>query len=134
METILPYLLNTLLGAGGGWLGNMLKKNGLGTVGNLIAGAVGGNALPLIIGMLMNKGTEAAATGGFDIMGLITALVGGGAGSLIGGLFKRLKRSKNYLKSPSKFLGRALFYTIRNLDTSIISFSLFFKSTNSLID
>ncbi|MBK7230779.1 MAG: hypothetical protein IPH93_00535 [Saprospiraceae bacterium] len=89
METILPYLLNTLLGAGGGWLGNMLKKNGLGTVGNLIAGAVGGNALPLIIGMLMNKGTEAAATGGFDIMGLITALVGGGAGSLIGGLFKK---------------------------------------------
>ena len=89
METILPYLLNNLLGAGGGWLGNMLKKNGLGTVGNLIAGAVGGNALPLIIGMLMNKGTEAAATGGFDIMGLITALVGGGAGSLIGGLFKK---------------------------------------------
>jgi len=89
METILPYLLNTLLGAVGGWLGNMLKKNGLGTVGNLVAGAIGGNALPLILGLIMTKGTEATATGGFDIMGLITAVIGGGAGSLIGGLFKK---------------------------------------------
>ncbi|MBK9271296.1 MAG: hypothetical protein IPM48_06835 [Saprospiraceae bacterium] len=87
METILPYLLNTLLGAGGGWLGNMLKKNGLGMVGNLIAGAVGGNALPMILAQFMNSGSE--ASGGMDIMSLITASVGGGAGSLIGGLFKK---------------------------------------------
>ena len=26
MEQILPYLINTVLGAGGGYLGNMLKK------------------------------------------------------------------------------------------------------------
>lgn len=38
MESILPILINTLFGAGGGWLGNMLKSNGLGMIGNLIAG------------------------------------------------------------------------------------------------
>ena len=48
MDSILPILINTLLGAGGGWLGSLLKKNGLGMVGNLLAGAVGGNVLPLI--------------------------------------------------------------------------------------
>ena len=37
MDAIMPYLLNTILGAGGGWLGNMLKKNGLGMIGNLVA-------------------------------------------------------------------------------------------------
>lgn len=87
METILPYLLNTLLGAGGGWLGNMIKKNGLGLIGNLLAGGVGGNVLPLILGQLMNSG--ASTEGGLDIMGLVSALVGGGAGSLLGGLFKK---------------------------------------------
>jgi len=87
METILPYLINTLLGAGGGYLGNLLKKNGLGMIGNLLAGAVGGNVLPLILGQLMNSGGEAA--GGLDIVGMISALLGGGAGSLLGGLFKK---------------------------------------------
>ncbi|HOJ90974.1 MAG TPA: hypothetical protein PK622_05085 [Saprospiraceae bacterium] len=86
MESILPILINTLFGAGGGWLGNMLKSNGLGMIGNLIAGGAGGNILPLLgsaAGLLSNTG------GGFDIMSAVTALLGGGAGSLLGGLFKK---------------------------------------------
>ena len=88
MDSILPILINTLLGAGGGWLGSLLKKNGLGMVGNLLAGAVGGNVLPLItsaIGLFANSGSS---DGGMDIAGMLISLVGGGAGSLLGGLFK----------------------------------------------
>ncbi|MFN0174559.1 MAG: hypothetical protein ACKVU0_07940 [Saprospiraceae bacterium] len=83
MEQILPYLINTALGAGGGWLGNMLKKNGLGNVGNLIAGAVGGNVLPLIVGALMN------GEGLSGVLQYVLPLVGGTVGSLLGGLFKK---------------------------------------------
>lgn len=83
MEQILPYLINTLLGAAGGYLGNMLKKNGLGNVGNLIAGAVGGNAIPLIAGALMH------GEGLSGILQYLLPLVGGSVGSLLGGLFKK---------------------------------------------
>ena len=89
MDAILPYLINTLLGAGGGWLGSMLKKNGLGMVGNLLAGAVGGNVLPLITGALGLFANSGADGGGMDIAGMLISLVGGGAGSLLGGLFKK---------------------------------------------
>lgn len=83
MEQILPYLINTALGAGGGYLGNMLKKNGLGNVGNIIAGAVGGNALPVIVSALMS------GEGLSGILQYLLPLVGGTVGSLIGGLFKK---------------------------------------------
>jgi hypothetical protein len=83
MEQILPYLINTALGAGGGYLGNLLKKNGLGNVGNLIAGAVGGNVVPLIVGALMN------GEGLSGILSYVLPLVGGTVGSLLGGLFKK---------------------------------------------
>ncbi len=84
MEHLLPYLLNTLLGAGGGYLGNMLKKNGLGMVGNLLSGAVGGNVLPLIVSALMGGGGSENM-----VMNIVIALLGGGVGSLVGGLFKK---------------------------------------------
>ena len=86
MDAILPYLINTLVGAGGGWLGNMLNKNGLGMVGNLIAGAAGGNILPLILNQFMNSG---GAEGGFDWMSIVASLIGGTGGSLLGGLIKK---------------------------------------------
>ncbi|MBL7825208.1 MAG: hypothetical protein JNJ57_01165 [Saprospiraceae bacterium] len=86
MEAILPYLINTALGAGGGYLGNMLKKNGLGMIGNLLAGAVGGNALPLILQQVMGGGADG---GNNMIMQIVSALLGGGLGSVIGGLFKK---------------------------------------------
>ncbi len=89
MESLLPILLKTVLGAGGGWLASLLKKNGLGLIGNLLSGAVGGNVLPLITAALGLFGGSAASSGGMDIASILTALVGGGAGSLLGGLFKK---------------------------------------------
>jgi uncharacterized membrane protein YeaQ/YmgE (transglycosylase-associated protein family) len=88
MDAILPYLINAIFGAGGGWLASLLKKNGLGMVGNLLTGAVGGNILPLITSAL---GLFANTEGGnnLDLASIITALVGGGAGSLLGGLLKK---------------------------------------------
>jgi uncharacterized membrane protein YeaQ/YmgE (transglycosylase-associated protein family) len=88
MESILPILLNAIFGGGGGWLGSLIKKNGLGLLGNILSGAVGGNVLPLItsaLGLFQN----ASEGGGLNIASILTALVGGGAGSLLGGLFKK---------------------------------------------
>ena len=51
---------NTIAGAAGGWLGDMFKKNGLGTVENLVAGAAGRNILPIILSAL------GVATNSFD--------------------------------------------------------------------
>lgn len=90
MESILPILIKTVLGGGGGFLGSLIKKNGLGLLGNLLSGAVGGNVLPLItsaLGLFQNS-----ADGGGSmpsIASILTALVGGGAGSLLGGMFKK---------------------------------------------
>lgn len=89
MEQILPYLLNTVLGAGGGWLGNLIKKNGLGMLGNLLAGGAGGNLLPMILGAVGSNVAAQPADGGMNWIGLIISLLGGSAGSLLGGLFKK---------------------------------------------
>ena len=60
MDSIVPYLLNAVFGAGGGWLGSLIKKNGLGLIGNLLSGAVGGNILPMITSALGLFGSGAA--------------------------------------------------------------------------
>ena len=84
----MPILVNALIGGGGGFLGSMLKKNGLGLVGNLIAGAVGGGGLPAILGAvvpnLLGSGDSQSMIGT-----ALTSLVGGGLGSLVGGMFKK---------------------------------------------
>ncbi len=93
MDAILPILINAIFGGGGGWLASLLKKNGLGLVGNLLSGAVGGNVLPLItsaLGLFANSGDG----GSLNLTSILTALVGGGAGSLLGGLFKKAPAAK----------------------------------------
>jgi hypothetical protein len=78
-------LINTVAGAGGGFLGNMLKKNGLGMIGNLLAGGVGGNLLPLATAAMgLFTGDKSSM-----VVSIITALLGGSAGSLLGGLIKK---------------------------------------------
>jgi hypothetical protein len=86
MESLLPILINTIAGGGGGYLANMLKKNGLSTLMNLLAGAIGGNALPAVAGMAGFLGDSGAGDTTSMITSAVTALVGGGAGSLLGGL------------------------------------------------
>jgi hypothetical protein len=86
---VMSLLISSAVGAGGGYLGNMLKGNGLGMIGNLVAGAVGGNALPMILSAAGMAGGAAAGDSNSMIMSIVTALLGGGAGSLLGGLFKK---------------------------------------------
>lgn len=90
MGSLLPILINSVLGGGGGLLGNMIKRNGLGQIGNIIAGIIGGNGLAagigssgLMDGLMSGGDTSSMVAGG------LSALLGGGAGSLIGGLFKK---------------------------------------------
>ena len=96
---LMNLAITTVLGAGGGYVGNMLKGNGLGMIGNLAAGALGGNGLGAVLPMLMGGAATAAAAApaaadaGGGMMGMVMTylvpLIGGGAGSLIGGLFKK---------------------------------------------
>jgi hypothetical protein len=83
MEQFLPLIINALVGGGGGFLGNLIKKNGLSLIANILSGAVGGSVLPQILSM---AGMLAADGGGMDIGSIVSSLVGGGAGSLIAGL------------------------------------------------
>lgn len=83
MDAILPYLLNTVAGGAGGWLGNLLKNNNLGMLGNLLSGAVGGNVLPIALAALNLFG------GGNQLVSILTAVLGGGLGSLVGGMLKK---------------------------------------------
>jgi uncharacterized membrane protein YeaQ/YmgE (transglycosylase-associated protein family) len=64
----------------------MLKKNGLSVLTNIIAGAVGGNVLPALAGMAGLMGSSGGDSSSM-ITSAVTALVGGGAGSLIGNFF-----------------------------------------------
>jgi len=86
MESILPLIINAVLGGGGGFIGNMIKKNGMSLIANLLSGAVGGSVLPQLAGMAGMLGGGAAEAGAMDPMSMVTALLGGGAGSMLGGL------------------------------------------------
>lgn len=87
MESLLPLIINAVLGGGGGFIGNMIKKNGMSLIANLLSGAVGGSILPQIMGMVMGGGAASAAeAGAMDPMSMISAVVGGGAGSMLAGL------------------------------------------------
>lgn len=71
LTSILIWLL---LGAVAGWAaGNIMKGGGFGTVGNIIVGILGS----FFGGWLGGKlGIAGAATGGFSVASLLTAIVG----------------------------------------------------------
>jgi len=77
---LLPLIIQLLSGAAGGNIAGSLMKNiSLGTLGNTIAGIVGGGLGAKLLGML---GILAAAKsgGGLDIGSIIGNVVGGGVG------------------------------------------------------
>jgi len=67
---------------GGNIAGSALKQYDLGTVGNTIAGIVGGGVGAQIIGALFGGGGESAAAGagGLDIGSIIGQIASGGVG------------------------------------------------------
>lgn len=76
---ILPLIIQLASGAvGGNVAGKLMPKSSLGTIGNSIAGIVGGGLGGQLLGML-GVGGDAAA-GSMDISSILTSIAGGGVG------------------------------------------------------
>ncbi|MDG2448518.1 MAG: GlsB/YeaQ/YmgE family stress response membrane protein [Saprospiraceae bacterium] len=72
--TIESILIWCLLGAVAGWLaGQIMKGRGFGTIGNIVIGILGSFLGGWLAGQL---GIAGAATGGFSIPSILTALGG----------------------------------------------------------
>jgi hypothetical protein len=79
MESLLPLLIQLGSGAAGGNVaGSLLKNLSLGTVGNSLAGIVGGGLGGQILGPLL--GAAAAGGGGMDIGSILGQVASGGVG------------------------------------------------------
>jgi hypothetical protein len=93
METILPLLLQVVAGGlGGNGAAQVMKQVNLGTLGNTIAGAVGGLGASALAGAV--PGLAALAEAGLAGDGA-TGLVGGGAATIIVGFVKKFLASQN---------------------------------------
>lgn len=79
---IAALLIQLVSGAvGGNVAGAALKKQSLGTVGNSIAGILGGGLGGQILAMLGVGGT--AAAGGLDLGSIVSSVAGGGVGGAV---------------------------------------------------
>jgi hypothetical protein len=82
---IISLIIEVISGAvGGNVAGAAMKENSLGTVGNSIAGIVGGGLGGTILHAVMG-GTAAAAGGGgsMDLTSILSNVAGGGVGGAI---------------------------------------------------
>ena len=76
MESLLPLIIQLVSGAvGGNVAGAAMKEKSLGTLGNSIAGIVGGGIGGQILTSVLGMGG-----GGMDIGGIISQIAGGGVG------------------------------------------------------
>jgi hypothetical protein len=77
-------LINLIAGAVGGVGAGKASPNfDLGTVGNILAGLVGGGVLGQIVTLLLPSVVAAAQSGNLSIGGIISHAVAGGAGGAI---------------------------------------------------
>ena len=77
-------LINLVAGAlGGVGAGKASPNFDLGTLGNVIAGLVGGGVLGQIVTLLLPAVTAAAQAGDLSIGGIITHVIGGGVGGAV---------------------------------------------------
>jgi uncharacterized membrane protein YeaQ/YmgE (transglycosylase-associated protein family) len=80
MESLLPLIIQLISGAvGGNVAGSALKKYNLGTLGNSIAGILGGGIGGQLLGLL----GVAAGGGGLDIGSIIGSIASGGVGGAV---------------------------------------------------
>jgi hypothetical protein len=92
---IVGLIIQLISGAvGGNIAGAALKQYNLGTLGNSIAGVIGGGVGAQIIGALLGGGgTDVAGAGGLDIGSIIGQIASGGVGGgvlmVIVGLIKQ---------------------------------------------
>ena len=74
---ILPLIIQLASGAiGGNVAGSLMKNNSLGTIGNSLAGILGGG----IGGQLLGLIGVATGSGGMDIASIIGSIASGGVG------------------------------------------------------
>ena len=79
---IISLIIQVISGAvGGNVAGAAMKESSLGTLGNSIAGIVGGGLGGTILQAVM--GTAAAGGGGLDLQSILTNVAGGGVGGAI---------------------------------------------------
>ncbi|ARQ01715.1 hypothetical protein [Pseudorhodoplanes sinuspersici] len=77
-------LINLIAGAlGGAGAGKSSPTFDLGTVGNIIAGLVGGGVLGQIVTLALPAVTAAAQSGNLSIGSIISHIIAGGAGGAI---------------------------------------------------
>lgn len=77
---IVTLIIQLLSGAAGGNIaGSLLRNLSLGTLGNSLAGIVGGGLGGQILSSLLNL-PAASATGAFDPMAILTQVLAGGTG------------------------------------------------------
>lgn len=77
-------LINLIAGAlGGNAAGKASPQFDLGTMGNTIAGLVGGGVLGQIITLIWPSVVSAAQTGNFSIGSIVTNVISGGAGGAL---------------------------------------------------
>ena len=80
MGNLVALIIQLVSGAvGGNIAGSALKQYDLGTVGNSIAGVIGGGIGGQVLTMILGAG-GAAATGNLDIASIVTQIAGGGVG------------------------------------------------------
>jgi len=78
----LPLLIQLVSGVvGGNALGRSVKSLNLGTVGNSIAGLIGGGLVGQLLASLAGGGmSPAGAAGGMDVGAILGSIAGGAAG------------------------------------------------------
>ncbi|MBL8568239.1 MAG: hypothetical protein JNK84_04060 [Phreatobacter sp.] len=77
-------LINLVAGAlGGNGVGKASPQFDLGTIGNTIAGLIGGGALGQLVPLVLPAVQASIASGNFSIGGVVANLISGGAGGAI---------------------------------------------------
>jgi hypothetical protein len=80
MSNLVALIIQLISGAvGGNIAGSALKQYALGTVGNSIAGILGGGIGGQLLTMILGGGGAAAASN-LDVASIVTQIVGGGVG------------------------------------------------------
>ena len=86
MDQIFALAIQVIAGLiGGNVAGTAMKESSLGTVGNSVAGAIGGVGLGQVLQLILaSDGADAAnAAAGMNVGGLVTDVLGGGVGGAI---------------------------------------------------
>ena len=82
LMNIISLIIEAISGAvGGNVAGAAMKENSLGTLGNSIAGIVGGGLGGTLLQMVM--GSAATGSGSMDLTSILSSVAGGGVGGAI---------------------------------------------------